>query len=66
MTTLIIYILCGVGIYYLVRREYIKERAEYEAQNGLSKNQVYKGCKYMRDDNSKASYQELLQNLSKN
>lgn len=66
MTTLIIYILCGVGIYCLVRREYLKEKAEYEAQNGLSKNQVYKALKYMRDDNSKATYQELLQNLSKN
>ncbi len=66
MTTLIVYIICGAVLFFIVRREYLKERAEYEAQNGLSKNQVYKGCKYMRDDNSKASYQELLQNLSKN
>lgn len=66
MTTLIVYIVCGTLLFFIVRREYLKERAEYEAQNGLSKNQVYKASKYMRDDNSKASYQELLQNLSKN
>ena len=66
MTTLIIYILCGVGVYYLVRREYLKERAEYESQNGLSKNQVYKASKYMRDDLTRQSFQEMFKNLSKN
>ena len=66
MTTLIVYIVCGTLLFFIVRREYLKERAEYESQNGLSKNQVYKASKYMRDDLTRQSFQEMFKNLSKN
>ena len=50
----------------IVFKEARKERQDFIKRNGMTRNQLFRACKYMRGENGKVSYRELLQNMNNN
>jgi hypothetical protein len=50
----------------IVGKEVRKERQDFIKRNGMTRNQLFRACKYMRGENGKVSYRELLQNMNNN
>jgi hypothetical protein len=50
----------------IVVKEARKERQDFIKRNGMTRNQLFRACKYMRGENGKVSYRELLQNMNNN
>jgi hypothetical protein len=50
----------------IVGKEARKERQDFIKRNGMTRNQLFRACKYMRGENGKVSYRELLQNMNNN
>ena len=56
---LVAWVILGMAIFYLCRKEYLAEKQEFEAKNGLSKNQVLKAYKHMRGE--KITFRDIIQ-----
>ena len=50
----------------IVGKEARKERQDFIKRNGMTRNQLFRACKYMRGEKGKVSYRELLQNMNNN
>ncbi len=50
----------------IVGKEARKEKQEFIKRNGMTRNQLFRACKYMRGEKGKVSYRELLQNMNNN
>jgi hypothetical protein len=50
----------------IVGKEAKKERQDFIKRNGMTRNQLFRACKYMRGEKGKVSYRELLQNMNNN
>ena len=50
----------------IVGKEARKEKQDFIKRNGMTRNQLFRACKYMRGENGKVSYRELLQNMNNN
>jgi hypothetical protein len=50
----------------IVFKEARKERQDFIKRNGMTRNQLFRACKYMRGEKGKVSYRELLQNMNNN
>jgi hypothetical protein len=50
----------------IVGKEAHKERQDFIKRNGMTRNQLFRACKYMRGEKGKVSYRELLQNMNNN
>jgi hypothetical protein len=50
----------------LTIKEARKEKQDFIKRNGMTRNQLFRACKYMRGENGKVSYRELLQNMNNN
>ena len=50
----------------IVGKEVRKERQDFIKRNGMTRNQLFRACKYMRGEKGKVSYRELLQNMNNN
>jgi hypothetical protein len=50
----------------IVVKEARKEKQDFIKRNGMTRNQLFRACKYMRGENGKVSYRELLQNMNNN
>jgi hypothetical protein len=50
----------------IVGKEARKEKQDFIKRNGMTRNQLFRACKYMRGEKGKVSYRELLQNMNNN
>jgi hypothetical protein len=50
----------------IVVKEARKEKQDFIKRNGMTRNQLFRACKYMRGEKGKVSYRELLQNMNNN
>ncbi len=50
----------------IVFKEARKEKQDFIKRNGMTRNQLFRACKYMRGEKGKVSYRELLQNMNNN